>query len=107
VSALEDRLSIECHPTDIEVEPGEHASINCTVENKTADPMEIVMECSGLEGTGIECYINGEYPIVRTLTGMSDTNFSVIIVSSSSPPVSAGSYPFIITLDECINSDLC
>jgi hypothetical protein len=106
-SALEDRLSIKCHPTEIEVEPGEDASINCTVENKTADLMEIVMECSGLEGTGIECHINGEYPIVRTLTGMSDTYFSINIVSSSSPPVSAGSYPFIITLDECISSDLC
>jgi hypothetical protein len=107
VSALEDRFSIKCDPTEVETKPGEDASINCTVENKTSDPIEIVVECSGLEGTGIECYINGEYSMERTLGEMSDTSFSVILVSSSSPPVSAGLYPFIISVDECINSNLC
>jgi hypothetical protein len=106
-SPLEDRLSIECHPTAVEMEPGEDASINCTVENKSSDRIEIIMECSGLMGTGIECYINGEYPMGMTLTEMTDTNFSVILVSSSSPAVPAGSYRFSISVDECVNSDLC
>jgi hypothetical protein len=107
VSALEDKLSLKCDPSEVEIKPGEDASINCTVENKTSDPIEIVMECSGLEGTGIKCYINGENPIGRTLTEMSDTNFSIVLVSRPSPPVTAGSYPFMISVDECINSNLC
>jgi hypothetical protein len=37
--------------------PGEEGSINCTIENKNPKPIELVLECSGLEGTGIECNI--------------------------------------------------
>ena len=106
-SPLEDRLSIECDPTKIEMRPGEEISIDCTMENKTSDPIEIVMECSGLEGTGIECYIDQGSLVGRTLAEMSNTDFSVIIVSSSLPPVAAGSYPFVISVDECVSSDLC
>ncbi len=43
----------------------------------------------------------------KDLTATSNTDFSVIIVSSSSPPVAVGSYPFIIRVGECNNSDLC
>jgi hypothetical protein len=94
--------------SEIEMDPGEVGSINCTVENKTSELIELVMQCSGLESTGIECYINGEYLIERAfITGMADVNFSVLLVSSSSPPVPAGSYPFFISVDDCTNSDLC
>ncbi len=48
-SALADRLSIECDPTGVEMEPGEDISIDYTVENKISEPIEIVMECLGLE----------------------------------------------------------
>jgi type IV secretory pathway VirB10-like protein len=106
-STLEDRLSVHCNPLEVEVKPGEDASINCTIENKGSEPIEIVAGCLGLEDTGIRCYINGEYPMIGTLSEMSDTDFSIVLVSSSSPPVPAGSYPFIISVDECNNSDLC
>ena len=106
-STLEDRLSMQCNPPEVEVKPGEDASINCTIENKSSETIEIVVGCLGLEDTGIQCYINREYPMRSTLSEMSDTDFSIVLVSSSSPPVPAGSYPFIISLDECINSDLC
>jgi hypothetical protein len=106
-STLEDRLSMQCNPPEVEVKPGEDASINCTIENKSSETIEIAVGCLGLEDTGIQCYINGEYPMRSTLSEMSDTDFSIVLVSSSSPPVPAGSYPFVISVDECINSDLC
>jgi hypothetical protein len=88
--------------------PGAEGSILCTIENKTPKPIELVLGCSGLDDTGIECYINGEYPTGTTLVKeMSHTNFSVLVVSRSSPLVPAGSYPFTISAEKCINSDLC
>jgi hypothetical protein len=107
-SAVEGSLFLKCHPAEAQMVPGAEASITCTVENKTPKPIEIVLECSGLQGTGIECYINREYPIRTTLIKeMSDINFSVLLVSHSSPPVPAGSYPFTISAEVCINSDVC
>jgi hypothetical protein len=106
-AAVEDSFTVKCHPAGVEMLPGEEDSITCTIENKTPKPIELVLECSGLDGTGIECYINGENPIVTTLNEMSFTNFSVLLVSRSSPPVSAGSYPFTISAEGCINSDQC
>jgi hypothetical protein len=89
------------------MKPGEEASINCAIENRTSEPIEIVVECLGLEDTGIECYIDGGYTMRSTLSQVSNTNFSVVLISNSSPPVPAGSYPFTIRVDECVNSDLC
>jgi hypothetical protein len=107
-AAEEDSFTLKCHPEGAEMVPGAEDSITCTVENKAPKPIELVLECSGLEGTGIECSINGDYPTGRTLVKeMSDTNFSVLVVSRSSPPVPAGSYPFTISAELCINSDLC
>jgi hypothetical protein len=107
-SAAEDSFTLNCHPAGAEMVPGAEGSITCTIENKTPNPIELILECSGLEGTGIECYINGERPTGTTLVkGMSDTNFSVLIVSPSSPPVPPGSYPFTISAEVCINSDIC
>ena len=107
-AAEEAGFALNCHPAEAEMLPGEEDSIICTIENKTPKPIEMVLGCSGLQDTGIECYINGESLTGRTLIKeMSDTDFSVLIVSRSSPPVPAGSYPFTISAEECINSDLC
>jgi hypothetical protein len=107
-AAAEDSFRLNCHPAETEMVPGTEGSITWTVGNKTPKPIELVLECSGLDGTGIECYINGEYPTGTTLVNqMSHTNFSVLVVSRSSPPVPAGSYPFTISAEECINPDLC
>ncbi len=101
-------FSLNCHPAEAEMVPGAEDSITCTIENKTPNPIELILECSGLEGTGIECSINGERPTGTTLAKeMSDTNFSVIIATTSSPAVPPGSYPFTISAEECINSDFC
>jgi hypothetical protein len=107
-SAAEDGFTLMCHPAETKMLPGEEGSITCTIENKTPKPIAMVLECSGLNGTGIECYINGERPTETTLIKeMSYTNFSVLLVSRSLPPVSAGSYPFTISAEECMNSDVC
>lgn len=107
-SAPADSFTLNCHPAEAEMEPGEESSITCTIENKTPSPIEMILECSGLEGTGIQCSINGEHTTGTTLAKeMSDTNFSVFIVSVSSPAAPPGSYPFTISAEVCINSDLC
>ena len=107
-AAEEDSFTLNCHPAEAEMVPGAEGSIPCTIENKTPKPIELVLGCSGLDDTGIECYINGEYPTGTTLVKeMSHTNFSVLVVSSSSPPVPAGSYPFTISAEKCVNPDLC
>jgi hypothetical protein len=108
-AAVQDNgYTLKCDPEGAEMLPGEEDSITCTIENKTPKPIELALVCSGLDGTGIECRINGEYPIGKTLVKeMSYTNFSVLLVSRSSPSVPAGSYPFSISSEECINSGLC
>jgi hypothetical protein len=76
-------------------------SITCTIENKTPKPIEMVLECSGLDSTGIECHISGEHPLGTTLIKeTSFTNFSVFLVSRSSPPAPVGSYPFTISPED-------
>jgi hypothetical protein len=72
-------LTVYCHPAEAQRVPGADASITCTIENKTPNLIELMLECSGLEGTGIGCSFNGERPTGKTLAKeMSDTNFSVI-----------------------------
>ena len=107
-SAPADNFTLNCHPAEAEMEPGAESSITCTIENKTPNPIELILECSGLEGTGIQCSINGEHTTSTTLAKeMSDTNFSVFIVSASSPAAPPGSYPFTISAETCIDSELC
>lgn len=107
-SAPADSFTLNCHPAEAEMEPGAESSITCTIENKTPNPIELILECSGLEGTGIQCSINGEHTTGTTLAKeMSDTNFSVFIVSASSPAAPPGSYPFTISAETCIDSELC
>lgn len=109
-SAAEDNsFTLKCEPEGAEMLPGEVGSITCTIENTAPKPIMLVLECSGLQNTGIECSINGGQQPTETalIKEMSHTNFSVVIISHSSPPVPAGSYPFTIRAEECINSDLC
>jgi hypothetical protein len=107
-TAINNNFTLTCDPAETKMLPGEKGSIICTIENKTTKSIEMVLECSGLQDTGIECYINGKQPAETTLVKqMSSINFSVLLVSRSSPPVLAGSYPFTISANECFNSDLC
>jgi hypothetical protein len=100
-------FTLKCNPTDIQMMPGTESSILCTAENKIPEPIELAIGCLGLDGTGVECYINGEDSPTGTilLKELSDTNFSMLIASESSPPVPVGSYPFSINA-ECTNTNL-
>jgi hypothetical protein len=107
-SAPEDSFTLNCDPAETIVVPGAEGSITCTIGNISPNPIDLMIGCSGLEGTGIECSINGEHSTRTTLAKeMSNTNFSVSMVSASSPAVPPGSYPFTISAEVCINSDLC
>jgi hypothetical protein len=99
---------LKCHPTDIQMMPGTERSIFCTVENKVPESIELAIACLGLDGTGIECYIDGENSPIGTilLKELSNTNFSILLASESSPPVPIGSYPFSINA-ECTSTNLC
>jgi hypothetical protein len=103
-----DSFTLKCHPTDIQMKPGTERSILCTAENKIPKPIELTIGCLGLDGTGMECYINGEGYSTGTilLKELSDRNFSLLVASESSPPVPRGSYPFSINA-ECIDTELC
>ena len=92
---------LKCHPTDIQMTPGTEKSIYCTAENKIPEPIELAIGCLGLEGTGVECFIDREDSPTGTLLlkELSDTNFSILISSESSPPVPVGSYPFSINAE--------
>jgi hypothetical protein len=100
-------FTLKCNPTDIQMMPGTESSIFCTAENKIPEPIELAIGCLGLDGTGVECYINREDSPTGTilLKELSDTNFSMLIASESSPPVPVGSYPFSINA-ECTNTNL-
>jgi hypothetical protein len=99
---------LKCHPTDIQMMPGTERPIYCTAENKLPEPIELTIGCLGLDGTGVDCFIEGENSPTRTilLKVLSDTIFSILISSESSPPVPVGSYPFSINA-ECTNTNLC
>ena len=55
-----DSFTLKCQPADIQMTPGTERSIYCTAENKIPKPIELAIGCLGLDGTGMECYINGE-----------------------------------------------
>jgi hypothetical protein len=101
-------FNLKCHPTDIQMMPGTERSIFCTAENKIPEPIELTIGCLGLEGTGVECFIDREDSSTGTLLlkELSDTNFSILVSSESSPPVPVGSYPFSINA-QCTNTNLC
>jgi hypothetical protein len=107
-SVVEATFTLKCNPTDIQMMPGTERSIFCTAENKIHEPIELAIGCLGLDGTGVECYIDGEDSLTGTilLKELSNRNFSILIASESSPPVPVGSYPFSINA-ECINTNLC
>jgi hypothetical protein len=101
-------FNLKCHPTDIQMMPGTERSIFCTAENKIPQPIELAIGCLGLDGTGVECFIDEEDSPTGTLLlkELSDTNFSILLSSESSPPVPVGSYPFSINAG-CTNTNLC
>ena len=99
-SAPEDSFTLNCDPAETIMVPGAEGSITCIIGNMSPNPIDLMIGCSGLEGTGIECSINGERSTRTTLAKeMSNTNFSVSMVSASSPAVPPGSYPFIISAE--------
>jgi hypothetical protein len=92
-------ISLGCHPSEINIAQGTKGSLSCTIQNKSLKAVELILGCSGLSGTGIECLINGESSQTGTiLVGqLSDKNFPLLIGSRSSPPVPVGLYPFTIS----------
>ena len=78
-----DSFILKCQPADIQMTPGTERSIYCTAENKIPKPIELAIGCLGLDGTGMECYINGEGYSTGTvlLKELSDRNFSILMAS--------------------------
>jgi hypothetical protein len=107
-SAAEGNLTLTCPPTGVTMVPGEQATLTCTLESKGDKPENLIIDCSGLQNSRIECYIDGQYLTKRTLINpMSHIDFSIVLISQSMPPTAAGTYSFDISVDKCINSDQC
>ena len=107
-SAAEGNLTLTCPPVGVTMVPGEQATLTCTLESKGDMPENLIIDCSGLQNSRIECYIDGQYLTKRTLINpMSHIDFSIVLISQSMPPTAAGLYSFDISVDKCINSDQC
>jgi hypothetical protein len=107
-SAAEGNLTLTCPPVGVTMVPGEQATLTCTLESKGDKPENLIIDCSGLQNSRIECYIDGQYLTKRTLINpMSHIDFSIVLISQSMPPTAAGLYSFDISIDKCINSDQC
>jgi hypothetical protein len=105
-SAAEDNLTLTCPPGGITMVPGTQATLTCTLESKGDQPENLMIDCSGLQSSRIECYIDGQYLTKRTLINpMSHIDFSIVLVSEYVPPTAAGTYPFDISVAKCNNSD--
>jgi len=105
-SAAEDNLTLTCPPHGITMVPGTQGTLTCTLESKGDKPENLIIDCSGLQNSKIECYIDGQYLMKRTLINpMSHIDFSIVLVSQSVPPTSAGTYSFDISVSKCNNSD--
>ena len=99
IIATEGPFPLKCPQQGIKVESQRDGSMTCFVTNKNHKSVEVILKCSGLDGTGIECGINRESSAARILVKeMSDTDFSVNAVTRSSPPVPPGIYPFSISV---------
>jgi len=87
---------------------GTEGLMNCTIKNKGPTPADMDVSCSGLSDTGIGCTIDGK--VLKTekiqVKELSDKSFSVSIVSRSSTPIHAGTYPFTVSA-VCANSGSC
>ena len=103
----EQNINFACDPNDLEIVQGAEGTMTCTIENNGPNATEIYIGCSGLVGTGIECFIDGADRQKDTflVKGQSDKKVPITIVSRSSPPASAGSYPFVISGDCTSDSD--
>jgi hypothetical protein len=107
-SVEEDGFILTCNPGGVTMIPGEHASLTCTLENKGNKTENMVIDCSGLQASGIGCYVDGQYLSKKSLIKqMSSINFSILLVSESAPPTPAGTYPFDISVVKCTNSTQC
>jgi hypothetical protein len=107
-SAAKDNLTLTCPPDGITMVPGTQATLTCTLESKGDKPENLIIDCSGLQNSRIECYIDGQYLTKRTLINpMSHIDFSIVLVSQSVPPTAAGTYSFDIGVAKCNNSDQC
>jgi HYR domain len=90
-------LALSCSPNKVAIVKRAEGTINCLVENRTFNPLELVLSCSQLDEVGIECYINGKLKSsTMSLKEKSSSNFHILI-SSKSSQVSPGLYPFTIS----------
>jgi hypothetical protein len=101
-------LSLKCEPPDVKVIEGVKSSITCIVKNKTQKTLDIALECSGLEGTGVDCYVNGEHDRTRNLIikEMSSESFPIVMSITSPAKIPIGSFPFTISAN-CKGNDVC
>ena len=96
VSSIDAPLALTC-PNKVAVVKGTEGSIDCRVENRTFNPLELNLSCSHLDEVAIECYVNGNLKsATMSLMDKSSDSFHVV-VSSKSSLLSPGIYPFTIS----------
>jgi hypothetical protein len=92
-----DALALNCSPSKLAIVKGTEGSIDCRVENRTFNPLELNLSCSQLDEVAIECYVNGNLKsATMSLMDKSSDSFHVV-VSSKSSLLSPGIYPFTIS----------
>jgi len=89
---------MKCVPTKVTLAQGKDKLINCNVENRGNTPISLKLECLGLSGVGIGCYVEGgEQASTLSLDVNTAKQFNIKIVAP--PKISNGSYPFVISAD--------
>ncbi len=91
-------IALTCNPNKLVIIEGSEASIDCVVENRTFQPIDLNLSCSKLDKTGIKCYINGNLQTARMkLKEQSSQNFQTLVSSKDLQKISPGVYPFTIS----------
>jgi hypothetical protein len=93
----QDALSLNCRPNKLIIVKGDDAFMRCTLENKIFEPLYVSLSCSNLKEVGIDCYVMGRLENTALKMKSNSSQDFDILVSSKSPAVSPGSYPFKIS----------
>jgi hypothetical protein len=97
----EDSFTVSCSPDGIVMGMKATGLMTCVIHNDGPIPIVLKLTCSGLEGTGIQCFINEHSKTTTTvIEKVSTKTFSVVTIASSSVDNNRKkSYPFTISVN--------